>query len=173
MDILFFQVAPLPATTVQHGYLGCGVQNPLFFSFPSLANGIFPGYEALLAAIPFFLPVRFECSWEHLQRMIFHIFRRKSVIFVSVKKKRTFIFSETVHKKWRFILYMGAKIKNRTFFSVKKSEIFVSVIKKTDIYFFGENQRFLLALKKTGHLFLWTFIFSVEVPGVNLLNLIY
>ena len=68
---------------------------------------------------------------------------------------------------------MGAKIKNRTFFSVKNSEIFVSVIKKPDIYFFGENQRFLLALKKTGHLFLWTFIFSVEVPGVNLLNLIY
>ena len=32
---------------------------------------------------------------------------------------------------------------------MKNSEIFVSVIKKPDIYFFGENQRFLLALKKT------------------------
>ena len=80
------------------------------------------------------------------------IFSEKEGVFrpflLALNKNRTFIFSETVHKKWRFILYMGAKIKNRTFFSVKNSEIFVSVIKKPDIYFFGENQRFLLALKK-------------------------
>ena len=53
------------------------------------------------------------------------IFSEKEGVFrpflLALNKNRTFIVSETVHKKWRFILYMGAKIKNLTFFSVKNS----------------------------------------------------
>ena len=103
--------------------------------------------------VRFFLPI-----FVSVKKKRTFIFSEKEGVFrpflLALNKNRTFIFSETVHKKWRFILYMGAKIKNRTFFSVKNSEIFVSVIKKPDIYFFGKNQRFLLALKKNR-----TFIF--------------
>ena len=59
-------------------------------------------------------------------------------------------------------LYVGGKQKP-DIFSLKNSEIFVSVKQKNlDIYFFGENQRFLLALKK------WIFIFFER--GMDLLS---